>query len=125
FDPAREMGDRRVGDVFVFCGKGTGIGDGLNKAILLRAAGLAGKNRGVVREWRDIGINFARTGAEFIESGHVGAPGGGGLREILRGEFDLNEFFGLGEGGGGDFGTDGGSGAEGGGSAGSALGWVL
>jgi len=127
FDPAGELRDGGVGDVFVFCGERAGNGGGADEAIFLRAIGLAGEDGGVVRERRDgiVDGDFARTGAALVESGHVGAPGGSGLGEIFGSELDLDEFFGFGEGAGGDFGADGGSGAEGGWSAGGAFGWVL
>jgi len=80
-----------------------------------------------MREGRDgiVDGDFAGAGAAFVERGDIGAPGGGGLGEIFGRKFDLDEFFGFGEGGGGDFGADGRAGAVGGRSAGGALGWIL
>src|SRR5277367_2408211 len=80
-----------------------------------------------MREGRDgiVDGDFAGAGAAFVERGDIGAPGGGGLGEIFGSEFDLDEFFGFGEGGGGDFGADGRSGAESRRSTGGALCWIL
>ncbi len=53
-------------------------------------------------------------------------PVAGGLGAVFFGERELDEFFGFGEGGGGDFRADGGRGAEGGWcSGGGGCGGVL
>ena len=62
---------------------------------------------------------FAGADAALVEGGHGGAPVAGGLGAVFFGEGELDELFGFGEGGGGDFGADGGGGAEGGRRAGS------
>jgi collagen type III alpha len=120
-DPAGELMNGGVGNVFVGGGERTGVGGGAEEAVAGGTGGLAGRDGldvrpGLEGRWEG---DFARAGAHFVEGCHGLAPVGGGLGEVVGGHFDTDELFGLGKGGNGDFGTGGGGGAEGGRRAGS------
>ena len=120
FDPAREVRDRREGDVFVARGQRAGIGGGAHEAVAIGTGGLAGLNRLNAGPGLKVGLerDFARSGAAFVERRHGFAPVGGGLGAVFLGHLDADELFGFGESRGGDFRTNGRRGSKGGRCAG-------
>src|SRR6185437_14585649 len=117
FDPAGELPERGVGDLFVGGGEGAGIGGAADEDVFGGAgdaeSGLHAADEG---PGRDVGLegNFARAGAALVEGRHGLTPVLRGFGAFGFGHLDADELFGFGEGGGGDCGPNGGRGAEGG-----------
>ncbi len=108
-DPAGEMVDGSEGDGFVGGGEWR-VGFGAEELVFGGTGGGAGEDGvdGGVGDGCGGYDDFAGAGAAFVEGGHGAAPIAGGLSAVFFGELVLDEFFGFGEGGGGDLGADGG-----------------
>src|SRR5437762_386166 len=97
-DPARELGDRREGDIGVVRRERAGIGVGADEALALRGRMLAGEHGIVTRKGSERGCerDVARAGAAFEKSGHVDAPEGSGLGQRGGREVEAGRVFGVG-----------------------------